>query len=108
LVNWDHIQLWQKPAEQRRVQQCSASEKVDCSIARSARKRRIEVTLMIHCENRRPALNHALTMNYAKPKKKPAGEKKKVITKPVIEIHLKMSRFLELAIFPPKFESLKL
>jgi hypothetical protein len=87
LINWDHIQLWQKPAEGRRVQQRSPGQKVNRSVARNPCKERIKITLMIHCQNRRPALNHSLPMNYTKPKKQSPGQTRKVIPKPVIEIH---------------------
>jgi hypothetical protein len=92
-MNWDYIQLWQQPAKQRRVQECSPGQKVYRPIARSPGERRIEVTLMVHGENHRPALNHAFPMNYAKTKKQSADETRKVITKPVVEIHLTSSRF---------------
>src|SRR6266550_3182844 len=50
-------------------------------------RRRIEITLMVHRENHRTALNHALPMNYAKTKKKSADQARKIVTKPVIDVH---------------------
>src|SRR5262249_16826396 len=98
LINRDHIQLWQKPAKQRHVQKRSPGQKVYRPIASSPRKRRIEITLVVHCENHRPLLNHALPMNYAETKKQSADQTRKVIAKPVVEIHLTTERFSHLAI----------
>ena len=53
---------------------------------------------MVHGEDRRPTLNHALPMNYAKMKKQSADQTGKVIAKPVVEIHLTTERFSDLAI----------
>ena len=87
LINWDHIQLRQKPAKQGHVHQRSPRQKINRAIACSAREGRIEITLMVHRENHRTALNHALPMNYAKTKKKSANQARKIVAKPVIEVH---------------------
>jgi hypothetical protein len=98
LIDGDYIKLWQKPGERRHVQQRSPRQKVNGPITRGAGKRRIEITLMVHRENDGPTLKHALPMNYAKMKKQSANKAAKMITKPVIEIHLTSKRISDSAI----------
>jgi hypothetical protein len=43
---------------------------------------------MIHCEDGRDALKHALPMNYTKTKKQSSNQATKMIPEPVIETHL--------------------
>src|SRR5438093_1324595 len=74
LIDRDHVQLWQNPAQQRYIEKCSPSQKINRPIARGAGQRRIEIALVIHRENHWPALNHSFAMNDAKPKKQSASQ----------------------------------
>jgi hypothetical protein len=70
------------------MEQRPPGQKIDCAITSIAGERRIEIALVIHRQNDRPALNHAFAMQNSKPKKE-AGEKPgKVVTDPVVKIHL--------------------
>jgi hypothetical protein len=87
LIDRDYIELWQKPTEQWYIEQGSPRQKVNRPIARSAGKRRIEITLMVHCEDGGAALKHPLPMDYTKTKKQSANDATKMIPEPVKEIH---------------------
>jgi hypothetical protein len=51
---------------------------------------------MVHRENNGPTLKHAFPMNDTKMKKQSANKAAKMITKPVIEIHLTSKRISDL------------
>jgi hypothetical protein len=51
------------------VKQCPAGEEKNRAIRRIPGQRRIKEALMIHRQNHRPALEHALPMKNAKSKK---------------------------------------
>src|SRR5207248_11796562 len=69
LIDWNNVQLGQKPAPKPVVEQCTAGEKKNGAIRSVARQRWIEKTLMIHRQNYRPALDHAFAMQDSKSKK---------------------------------------
>src|SRR5439155_19082835 len=73
LIDWDNVQFWQNQAQQRHIQKRTASQKINRPMTRSSGQRRIEVALVIHRENYRPVLNHALPMNNPKSKQQSTG-----------------------------------
>ena len=98
LIDRDYIEPWQKPAQQWHIQQSAPRQKINRPITSGTCQRRIEITLMVHGENDRTVLKHALRMNHTKTKKQSANKTAKMITKPVIEIHLTSKQFSDLAI----------
>src|SRR5262245_20804537 len=74
LIDRDHIQLWQNPAQQRQIEKRSPGQKINRPITRGASQRWIEIALVIHRENHWPTLKHPLSMNNAKPKKQSASQ----------------------------------
>src|SRR5262249_13209735 len=87
LIDGDHVQLWQKPAQQRHIEKCSPCQKINRSITRRPGQWRIEIALVIHRENYGPALNHALPMNHSKTKEQPPSQPGQMVTSPIVEIH---------------------
>jgi hypothetical protein len=69
LIDWNDVQLGQKPAPKPVLEQCPAGEKKNRAIGSVSRQRRIEKTLMIHRQDHRSALEHAFAMPDAKSKK---------------------------------------
>ena len=64
-IDRDDVELRQKPAEDRRLHQRFFRKKIDGAVTGVSGQRRIEITLVIHGENHRAALDHPLPMNDA-------------------------------------------
>src|SRR6266436_6974233 len=87
LIDWNDIQLWQKPAPKPVLEQCFAGEKKNRAIGSVAPQRRIEKTLMIHRQNYRPALDHTFAMPDAKSKKDLGKETGESVAQPIVRVH---------------------
>src|SRR5262249_53766031 len=83
----DHIQLWQKPAEDRNIHQRFFCEKENRPVGRVAGEWRIEKTLVIHRKNHGTGLNHALAMNDTKSIEQTREQATEMIAEPIVKIH---------------------
>ena len=87
LIDRNDIEFRQEPAQQRDFEQGFFCEKIDGAIACVARQWWIKITLVIHGENHRTSLNHALPVNDAEAKQQPGEHAAKMVTEPVVRIH---------------------
>ena len=88
LIDWNDIEFRQQPAQQRNFEQGFLREKIDGAIARVPRQWWIKITLVIHGENHRTSLNHALPVDDAEAKEQPGKQAAKMVTEPIVRIHL--------------------
>src|SRR4029077_9711355 len=86
-INWNHVQFWQQPAEDRHIHQRFLGEKINRAIGGVTGERRIKEALMICGQNHRTGLDHALAMDDSETEKQLREQTAKMITEPVIEIH---------------------
>ena len=86
LIHRDDIQLRQEPAEDGSLQQRFFREEKNRAIGNAAYERRIEIALMVRCQNHRTMIDHPLAMHDAQPEENPAEQPNQAIAKPVVEI----------------------
>src|SRR5207249_8266533 len=87
LIDWNDIQLGQKPAPKPMIEEGFASENKNRTIGSVARQRRIEKALMIHRQNHWPTLDHALAMQNAKSEKDLREQTGEGVSQPIVGIH---------------------
>ena len=86
LIDRDHIQLRQKPAEDGPFQKRFFREKKNRAVANAAHEGRIEITLVVRRQNHRPVIDHPLAMHDAQPEENSADQLNQMVAKPVVGI----------------------
>ena len=90
-IDRNDVELREKPAEHRTVQQRFPGEKKNGAIGHAPGQWRVEKALMIRGENHRAVIDHSLGVNDAKPEENPAKQFDKAVTNPVIRIQSRYS-----------------
>src|SRR5262249_39181 len=88
LINRDHIQFGQDPAQERNLEQRFSREKINWAPAANPGKGGVEITLVIHRQNHRTFLDDPLGMDHPEAKEDPGDKTGQMIDREVPRVHV--------------------